>query len=100
MQDLIDLGREAAKIFDRIVIKQDIDMRGRSQEQIISLLCQGIELERPSVPVVNFRKEQDAVRHAIKHAKKDSFVTILTENISEVLKLSTACLKPTLKYFT
>ena len=37
-EDIISLGEESAKIFDEIIIRQDKNLRGRTEEEMICLL--------------------------------------------------------------
>ena len=40
-QDMIDLGREAAKHFDRIIVREDERLRGRARGETAELIVQG-----------------------------------------------------------
>ena len=40
-QDMIDLGREAAKHFDRIIVREDVRLRGRAPGETAGLIVQG-----------------------------------------------------------
>ncbi|MEW6494365.1 MAG: cyanophycin synthetase, partial [Cyanobacteriota bacterium] len=46
-EDFIELGKLAARIFDRIIIKEDDDLRGRSSGDASELICKGIIQEKP-----------------------------------------------------
>jgi cyanophycin synthetase len=40
-QDMIDLGREAAKHFDRMIVREDVRLRGRARGETAGLIVQG-----------------------------------------------------------
>ena len=40
-QDMIDLGREAARHFDRIIVREDVRLRGRAPGETAGLIVQG-----------------------------------------------------------
>ncbi|HEY9738978.1 MAG TPA: cyanophycin synthetase, partial [Coleofasciculaceae cyanobacterium] len=41
-EDFIELGRLSAKIFDRIIVKEDDDLRGRPSGEAAELICKGL----------------------------------------------------------
>ena len=44
-EDIIQLGSVAAHMFDEIIIRQDKNLRGRTEQEIIDLMMKGIKLE-------------------------------------------------------
>ena len=85
-QDLIALGEEGAKIFDEIIIRQDRNMRGRSEQEIIDLITQGIRNISPDKKVLTIPNEREAVDYALKNAVKDSFIVITSDVIPDALE--------------
>jgi cyanophycin synthetase len=85
-EDLVALGEESARIFDEIIIRQDKNTRGRSEESIIGLMTQGIHNVDPSKKVLTIRKESEAIDHAIKHAVKDSFIVVISDVVPDALE--------------
>jgi cyanophycin synthetase len=84
-EDIIELGFLAAKMFDEIIIRQDKNLRGRSEQEIIDLIINGIHKhDAKRVPKV-FNKENEAIDYAIKHAKKGSFITICSDVVPDAL---------------
>lgn len=84
-EDIIELGFLAAKMFDEIIIRQDKNLRGRSEQEIIDLIIRGIHKhDAKRVPKV-FNKESEAIDYAIKHAKKGSFITICSDVVPDAL---------------
>ena len=85
-QDTIELAEECAKIFDEIIIRQDKNLRGRTTEEIIGLIEKGIRNINPQLPVHVIPKESEAIDFAVKNAKKDSFITIISDVVPDALE--------------
>lgn len=84
-EDIIAVGEESAKIFDQIIIRQDKNLRGRAETEMIELITKGIRQVKPDMDVKDFRKESDAIDHAIQNAKKDSFIVIISDVVPDAL---------------
>ncbi|MCF8448818.1 MAG: cyanophycin synthetase [Taibaiella sp.] len=85
-EDIISLGEAAAKIFDEIIIRQDKNLRGRSEEEIIALMSQGIHNVDANKKITVIKKEADAIEYAIKNAIKDSFIVITSDVVPDALE--------------
>jgi cyanophycin synthetase len=84
-EDTIALGTLAAKMFDEIIIRQDKNLRGRSEQEIIDLMMKGIRDVNPDKNVVILKKETEAIDYAIKNASKNSFITICSDVVPDAL---------------
>ncbi|MBK7762167.1 MAG: cyanophycin synthetase [Bacteroidetes bacterium] len=84
-EDIRELGQLAASMFDEIIIRQDKHLRGRTVENIVDLLKQGIALEKKDIKVHVILKELEAIDHAVKNAPKDSFIVICSDVITDAL---------------
>jgi len=85
-QDTIEMAEECAKIFDEIIIRQDKNLRGRTTEEIIGLIKRGIRNVNPQMTVHIIPKESEAIDFAIQNAKKDSFITIISDVVPDALE--------------
>lgn len=83
-EDIIEFAEEAARIFDRIIIRQDKDLRGRSAEEINRLVLKGIHNIAPQKPVHFIPDETTAVDQSIQHALANSLIVFLTDKVEEV----------------
>lgn len=86
-EDILELGRLSAKMFDKVIIRQDKNLRGRSEENLINLMKEGISSVNPSLEVKIIPKESEAIRYAVDHAKKDSFIVICSDVVPDALDL-------------
>lgn len=84
-EDTIALGRQAAKMFSEIIIRQDKNLRGRTEEEIINLITKGIQDVDPDKKITVFKKEADAIDHAIRNASAHSFITICSDVVPDAL---------------
>ena len=84
-EDIRELGEMAAKMFDEIIIRQDKHLRGRTVENIVELLKEGIDRVKKDIKVSVILKEIEAIDHAVKNAPKESFIVICSDVITDAL---------------
>jgi cyanophycin synthetase len=85
-EDIIQLGKLSAKMFDEVIIRQDKNLRGRSDQEIIDLMVEGIKSVNPTMNYTAIPKEKEAIDYAIKNAKKGSFIIICSDVIPDALE--------------
>jgi cyanophycin synthetase len=83
-EDIIEFAEEASRIFDRIIVRQDKDLRGRKAEEINQLVLKGSHNIDPQKPVSFIHHENEALDHAIQHAISNSLIVFLTDKVEEV----------------
>jgi cyanophycin synthetase len=86
-EDIFELGQLSAKMFDKIIIRQDKNLRGRSEENLIELMKQGIASIDPNLEVIVIPKESEAIRFAVDNAKKGSYIVICSDVVPDALEL-------------
>nr|HPJ52719.1 cyanophycin synthetase [Flavobacteriales bacterium] len=86
-EDTMNLGRLSARMFDEVIIRQDRNLRGRSDDDIIALLISGIREVAPDMKVTVMKKEEEAIRHAIGTAPKGAFVVLCSDVVPDALEL-------------
>lgn len=80
-KDIIHLAEEAATIFDELIIRQDISLRGRPGQEIIDLVLKGIHNIGPSKKTTIIEQESEAIDFAFKNAPKGSLIFITSDMI-------------------
>ena len=86
-EDIRELGRLSTRFFDEIIIRCDKNLRGRTPEEIVNLLVEGInEAKTKDIPIEIIYKEQDAIMHAYNNATPGSLITIMCDVVSEALE--------------
>jgi cyanophycin synthetase len=86
-EDFIALGRLSAQMFDRIVVKEDDDTRGRRRGEVANLICEGIEREKSDCCYESILNETKAIEIALDEASQGSLVVILPEKVDRTLAL-------------
>lgn len=87
-EDIKELGKISGKHFDEIIIRQDKNLRGRTAEEIVNLLVEGIKETQPKeIPIQIIYNEKEAIMHAYKNAKPGSLITIMCDVVAEALDL-------------
>jgi cyanophycin synthetase len=80
-EDIIHLAEESAKIFDELIIRQDVSFRGRPGQEIIDLVLKGIRNIDPSKKATVIEQESDAIDFAFKTAPLGSLIFITSDQI-------------------
>ena len=86
-EDFITLGRLSAEIFDRIIIKEDDDNRGRPRGDAAELIAKGIMQVKSDCRYEIVLDETTAINTALDTASNGSLVVILPESVSRAIRL-------------
>ena len=87
-EDIRELGKISARYFDEIIIRCDKNLRGRTAEEIVNLLVEGInETKTKDIPITIIYNEKEAIMHAYNTAKPGSLITIMCDVVAEALDL-------------
>ena len=86
-EDTRELGSIAADMFDEIIIRQDKNLRGKSEEALIHMLDEGIKLKDPNKKTTIIPSEREAIIYAIKNAEKGSLIICCSDVIPDALDL-------------
>ncbi|MBA3986331.1 MAG: cyanophycin synthetase, partial [Flavobacteriales bacterium] len=86
-EDTRQLGCIAAEMFDEIIIRQDKNLRGKSDKVLIKMMEEGILSANLNKKINIIPSEKEAITHAIKNAKKGSLIVICSDVIPEALDL-------------
>lgn len=85
--DIREIGRISARNFDEIIIRQDRNLRGRTAEEIINLLVEGInESKTGDIPLTIIQDEKEAILYAYKNVKPGAIVTIMCDVIPDTIE--------------
>lgn len=86
-EDFVTLGRLSAEMFDRIVVKEDDDTRGRPRGDAAKLIVQGIQQSGRAIPYEVMLNETEAVNSTLDQAPEGSLVVILPESVNRAIEL-------------
>lgn len=84
-EDIREMGRISAEMFDHIIIRQDKFLRGRLADDIVDLLVQGIQDVNPRQSYEYIPKEVEALKHALSLATKGTYITALSDVIDNAI---------------
>jgi len=80
--DIREFGRVAGENFDRIVLRRGNYLRGRDENELLGLLKEGIEQSGRNPTVRVILEGPDAIRHAVKNARKNELVVTLADKVA------------------
>ena len=86
-EDTNELGSIAAEMFDEIIIRQDKNLRGKSEESLIKMLDDGIKMRDPNKKTTIIPSEKEAITYAVKNAKRGSLIILCSDVIPDALDL-------------
>lgn len=86
-EDTIAMGSVAAEMFDEIIIRQDKNLRGRTEQELIALLKQGVEEKNRNKKITIIPSEKEAITYAIDNAQKDSLIILCSDVIPDALEM-------------
>jgi len=87
VEDNNEMGSIAAEMFDEIIIRQDKRLRGKTEEELIKMLDDGIKMKDPNKKTTIIPSERDAILHAVKHAKKGALIILCSDVVPDALEL-------------
>jgi cyanophycin synthetase len=82
-----EMGGIAAEMFDEVIIRQDKNLRGQTEERLISLLREGIERKNPDTKVHIIPSESEAIKFAIENAEPNSLIAMCSDVVPDALSL-------------
>ena len=86
-EDIKECATIAARMFDHIIIRQEKHLRGRTEEEIINLILEGINESGRKVTYEIIPKEVEAIRHAINTAEEGAFITALSDVVTNAIEI-------------
>lgn len=86
-EDIRNLGKAAAMIFDEIIIRHDKDGRGRSNEEMTKLIMEGIHSVNSKVRVEVISDEATAIEYAVTNAPQGAFVFVCADHVKHSIEL-------------
>jgi cyanophycin synthetase len=86
-EDIKECAKIAARMFDHIIIRQEKHLRGRTEEEIINLILEGIAESGRTVTHEIIKKEVEAIKHAIDNAEDGSFITALSDVVTNAIEI-------------
>lgn len=86
-EDIKECGKIAGRMFDHIIIRQEKHLRGRTEQEIIDLILEGIHSSNQNITYEIIPKEVEAIKHAINNAKEGTFITALSDVVTNAIEI-------------
>ncbi len=86
-EDIKECARIAGRMFDHIIIRQEKHLRGRTEDEIIGLIMEGIAESGRTVTHEIITKEVEAIKHAINSAEEGTFITALSDVVTNAIEI-------------
>jgi cyanophycin synthetase len=80
--DIRELGAISGEYFDEIIMRCDKNLRGRTAEEIMGLLEEGIRKVNTTVPIIKIANENQALEYIYEHAKEGALYTIMCDVVA------------------
>ena len=86
-EDIKECAKIAGRMFDHIIIRQEKYLRGRTEDEIVNLILSGIEESGRNVTHEIISKEVEALKHAMNSAHDGSFITALSDVVTNAIEI-------------
>lgn len=86
-EDIKECAKIAGRMFDHIIIRQEKHLRGRTEEEIINIILDGIAESGRNVTYEIISKEVDAIKHAINIAEEGTYITALSDVVTNAIEI-------------
>jgi cyanophycin synthetase len=80
-EDSFQIGKISAEMFDKIIIRHDQDLRGKTKEHLTAMVKKGIASVKPDLEPMVISSEKEALIYGIENAAKNSLLLLLSDDI-------------------
>ena len=85
-EDIREIGKISAEMFDYVILRQEKHLRGRTEENILTLLIEGIHSVDPNKQFEVVPKEVEAIKYAMSMAKPGAFIVALSDVVDNAIE--------------
>ena len=86
-EDIRECAKIAGRMFDHIIIRQEKHLRGRSEDEIIGLILDGIAQSGRTITHEIITKETEAIKHAINSAEEGTYIVALSDVVTNAIEI-------------
>jgi len=86
-EDIKECGLIAGRMFDHIIIRQEKYLRGRTEQEIIDLILEGIQQANSNTTYEIISLETEAIKHAIDTVEEGAFITALSDVVANAIDI-------------
>jgi cyanophycin synthetase len=81
-EDIRELGEISGRYFDEIIMRCDKNLRGRTADEIMNLLEEGIRKVNTNVPIIRIANENEALEYIYAHPRQGALYTIMCDVVA------------------
>ncbi len=85
-EDIIEIGKISGCCFDEIIIRMDKNLRGRTEDDIVQLLTNGIHESKKDAVIKVIPSEEEAILYAYENAIPGSIAVLLADKVDTSLE--------------
>jgi cyanophycin synthetase len=89
VEDNTEMGSIIAEMCDEIIIRQDKNLRGKTEHELIEMINNGIKARHADKKTMIIPSEKEAILYAVKNAVKGSLIIVCSDVIPDALELVT-----------
>ncbi len=86
-EDIRECGMIAARMFDHIIIRQEKHLRGRTEQEIIDLILEGIAKANSQTTYEIIPLETEAIKHAIATVEDGAYIIALSDVVNNAIEI-------------
>jgi cyanophycin synthetase len=86
-EDIRECARIAGRMFDHVIIRQEKHLRGRTEDELNGLILEGLDQSGRNVTHEIITKETEAIKHAINIAEEGTFITALSDVVTNAIEI-------------
>ncbi len=86
-EDNMEIGRIAGEMFDEIIIRQDKHLRGKTEEELIKMIKNGILKDFPKKKITIIPSEKEAIHYAVDNAIEGTLIVLCSDVVPDALNL-------------
>jgi cyanophycin synthetase len=86
-EDNKEIGRIAGQMFDEIIIRQDKHLRGKTEQELIKMVKDGILKDFPDKKITVIPSEKEAIHYAVDNAIDGTLIVLCSDVVPDALNL-------------
>lgn len=86
-EDNMEIGRIAGQMFDEIIIRQDKHLRGKTEQELIKMVKDGILKDFPDKKITVIPSEKEAIHYAVDNAVDGTLIVLCSDVVPDALDL-------------
>ena len=82
-EDLREMGKISAEIFDKLIVRRGNYLRGRTEEDVFNLIGEGVKESGKDIEFKIVHESEEAIYGSFSEAEKGELIVILADNVNK-----------------